>query len=415
MKKVIIKAPLLTQSGYGEQSRFALRSLRSRPDLFDIYIQPLEWGKTSWSRDFDDERKWIDETILKTVQHVQQGGTFDMSLQVTIPNEFQNLAPINIGYTAGIETTKIAHQWMEPLNAMDGIITISSHSKRGLVHTQYEAHHQNDPDNSFIVANHTPTEFVNYPVKHFEELPEIDLQIDTEFNFLCASQFGPRKNINDTIKWFVEEFRDDENVGLIVKTFMAKNCLIDRAHTKDQVQSLLHSLGERKCKVYLIHGDMTDAEMHSLYSSEHVDAFVSLAHGEGFGLTIYEAAYSGVPVIATGWSGQLDFLVDEQGKENFYNVAFDLVPVPDHVVWEGVLTKDSMWANPREHAAKKEMRQCYEDIVSGKQPFKDYDKVLHERFSAEKQYKKFVDIFNGPTQDVDDWLAELSDELIVND
>ena len=61
------------------------------------------------------------------------------------------------------------------------------------------------------------------------------------------------------------------------------------------------------------------------------------------------------------------------------------------------------------------MRQCYEDIVSGKQPFKDYDKVLHERFSAEKQYKKFVDIFNGPTQDVDDWLAELSDELIVND
>ena len=46
---------------------------------------------------------------------------------------------------------------------------------------------------------------------------------------------------------------------------------------------------------------------------------------------------------------------------------------------------------------------------------KDYHKVLHERFSAEKQYKKFVDIFNGPTQDVDDWLAELSDELIVND
>ena len=40
-KKILLKGPLLTRSGYGEQARFALRSLRSREDLFDIYMESL--------------------------------------------------------------------------------------------------------------------------------------------------------------------------------------------------------------------------------------------------------------------------------------------------------------------------------------------------------------------------------------
>ena len=43
-------------------------------------------------------------------------------------------------------------------------------------------------------------------------------------------------------------------------------------------------------------------------------------------MPIFEAAYSGLPVVATGWSGQLDFLVDENGNSMFYNVAFDYSP-----------------------------------------------------------------------------------------
>ena len=64
-RKIILKAPLLTRSGYGEQSRFALRSLRSREDLFDIYIHPLQWGQTSWTNESTEERSWIDQTIEK--------------------------------------------------------------------------------------------------------------------------------------------------------------------------------------------------------------------------------------------------------------------------------------------------------------------------------------------------------------
>ena len=87
-KNIILKGPVLTRSGYGEQSRFALRALRSRPDLYDIFIQPLPWGETSWLSDTNEERSWIDQTIEKTISYIQRGGTFDMSVQVTIPNEF---------------------------------------------------------------------------------------------------------------------------------------------------------------------------------------------------------------------------------------------------------------------------------------------------------------------------------------
>ena len=46
--KILLKGPVLSQSGYGEQARFALRALRSREDVFDIYIVPIAWGKTGW-------------------------------------------------------------------------------------------------------------------------------------------------------------------------------------------------------------------------------------------------------------------------------------------------------------------------------------------------------------------------------
>jgi len=383
-KKVLLKGPLLTRSGYGEQARFALRSLRSREDLFEVFIQPLQWGKTSWASEMDEERTWIDQTIEKTIGYIQQGGQFDLSVQVTIPNEFQRLAPINIGYTAGIETTKVAHQWIEKANEMDKVIVVSSHSKQVFENTEYQAQNTQTGE-QVTLRTQTPVEFVNYPVKTFENLPELDLRLSTSFNFLTVAQFGPRKNLLNTIRWFIEEFRN-EDVGLVIKSNIAKNCLMDRNRLQADLTNFLRQQGERQCKVFLLHGDMTDAEMHSLYQHPQINAFVSLPHGEGFGLPIFEAAYSGLPVVATGWSGQLDFLVDAEGKEQFYNVAFDLQPVQKEVVWDGVIVPDSMWAYPREGSAKEQMRGCFENNTKRE----DYAKQLHERFSEQAMYEQFV-------------------------
>ena len=204
-KSILLKGPLLTRSGYGEQARFALRALKSRQDLFDIFIQPINWGATSWMIENNEERDWIDQTIEKTIGYIQQGGKFDMSVQVTIPLEWENLATKNIGYTAGIETTQASHTWIEKGNHMHNIIVVSSHSKQTYADIHYDA--MNTQTNESIKLKLTaPVSVANYPVKNYENVEEINLPLDYDFNFLAVAQFGPRKNLHNTIKWFVEEF-----------------------------------------------------------------------------------------------------------------------------------------------------------------------------------------------------------------
>ena len=389
-KKILLKGPLLTRSGYGEQARFALRSLRAHEDKFDIFIQPLEWGKTSWVNDLNDERDWIDQTIEKSIFFIQQGGKFDYSLQVTVPNEFEKIAETNIGYTAGIETTKVAPQWLEKSNAMDRLIVVSNHSRETFQKTVYTAINESTKE-EIPYTLQTPVDVVNYPVKKYESLPEVELNLEYDFNFLCISQMGPRKNIPNLIKWFIKEFKDDE-VGLVIKTNVMKNSLVDRRSTERNIKEIIASeTKDRKCKIYLLHGDMTDEEIHSLYLHKKIKSFVSLTHGEGFGLPLFEAAYSGLPVITIGWSGQCDFLFDEKGKARFYEVSFDIQPVQKEAVWDGVIQKDSMWSFAREGSARDQMRKCYDDVSADKVSACEYVSELNERFDKNRLYDQFVE------------------------
>ena len=93
MKKVLLVAPVLSRSGYGEMGRFAMRSMISNSNV-DLYIHNINWGKTGWIWKDDEERRLIDSLLQKTVLYRQNGGTFDATVQCTIPNEWKKLTQL---------------------------------------------------------------------------------------------------------------------------------------------------------------------------------------------------------------------------------------------------------------------------------------------------------------------------------
>ena len=71
MKKLLIKGPILSRSGYGEHARFLVRSLRKyQSKLFDVYMENINWGQTGWEFEDSEERRWIDSTLQKTTMAI---------------------------------------------------------------------------------------------------------------------------------------------------------------------------------------------------------------------------------------------------------------------------------------------------------------------------------------------------------
>jgi len=403
-QKIVVRGPVLSQSGYGEQTRFALRALRSQEDILDIHIIPVGWGESGWISDESEERQWLDSCIKKAAQYIEPAKQkqvpletlFDISLQVTIPNEWERMAAVNIGYTAGIETTKVAPQWIEKANFMDRIIVVSNHSKEVFEDTVYTAQ---NPQNAAQVATlkcKTPIDVVNYCIR--KETPtDLDLDLEYDFNFLCMAQWGPRKNLTNTIEWFIEENFDRE-VGLVIKTSIKNNSIIDRNHTQEALNQILEKHSDRKCKIYLLHGDMSKEELAGLYTHPKIKAMITATHGEGFGLPLFEAACHALPVVAPGWSGQCDFLYmpdnrrknSDKKKPMFSSVEYEVKQIQKEAVWDGVIQEDSQWCFPKSASFKRRLREMVTKYSQIKKTANKLQKWILKEFTEEKQYGKFI-------------------------
>lgn len=389
-KKIVISGPILSRSGYGEMARFALRSLKRNSEL-DIFITPTNWGNTGNLFEVNSETEEINILISKTEKYLQETGgkpNFDTSIQVTIPNEWKNMAKYNIGYTAGIETNMISPAWFEPSMGMNKIIVISNHAKSGFDFTVFG----DQAGNQFKVA--TQVDVCHFPVRDYEPV-DLNIELKHDFNFLAVCQWSARKNLEQTIIGFIEEFKNEE-VGLVLKINTSNDSLLDREHTEARLFRLLSAYKDRKCSIHLLHGHMSEAEMHALFKHPKIKCAISTTRGEGFGFPLFEAAYSEMPVVATDWSGHLDFLTmkDEDGKEKkmFAKVDYELKPIEQQHVWQGVLEAGSQWAYPLASSYKSKIREVYKDYPRFKSWAKKLNKWVRQEFTEEKTFDRFLDI-----------------------
>tara|TARA_R110000796_G_scaffold63_3_gene177 strand:- start:1527 stop:3629 length:2103 start_codon:yes stop_codon:yes gene_type:complete len=417
--RIVVRGPVLSMSGYGEQSRFALRALRKHEEKFDIHIIPIPWGNTNWINNDDEERQWMDNHIRRTAKYLkaEKNPQFDMSLQITIPNEWESMAEVNVGYTAGIETSRVAPIWLEKANMMDRIVVVSNHAKEVFVNSAYDGVDR-ETGRKIELKLQTPIEVVPYPVRSFEPDESFNIDLEHDFNYLLMAQWSERKNIENTIKWFVEENIDQE-VGLVIKTNSQANCKIDREFTlKQRLKPLLKSYPDRKCKIYLLHGDMSPEELTSLYQHPKIKCLVSLTHGEGYGLPLFEAAYNGLPIIAPGWSGQCDFLYASVpgpggGKSKtrglFSEVEYTIGPVQKGALWKGVIEEGSLWCFPQEGSFKMHLRKIRNNYDKAIKTAEILQNHILKNFKQDDILDMFVDHVVGDTK------LEATEYLFVSD
>jgi glycosyltransferase involved in cell wall biosynthesis len=393
---LVFQAPVATRSGYGDHARDLLHSLY-KLDKFEIKVISTRWGQTPMdSLNYDNEfHKWvIDNMISKPEQKP------DIYVQVTVPNEFQPLGHYNIGITAAIETTHCALDWVHGCNRMDLIIVPSEHSKKSLVDTIYN---EQDKNNGQLIAQHKITKPVEILFEGFDELDfgtndvvnitELD-SIKEDFAFLFVGHWlrgdlgEDRKNVGMMIKTFAMAFKNEKvKPALILKTSSAGFSVMDRETTIKKIKQTLGS-DFKSVPIYLLHGDLTPAQMNGLYEHRKVKAMLNFTKGEGFGRPLLEFSLTGKPVIVSGWSGHLDFL-----KEGAILLEGELKPVHESAA-DQFLLKESQWFNVNISKALVSIKDVYNNYDKYKTQSSKLGRYNKQNFGLQKMTEGFDVILN---------------------
>ncbi len=388
MKSVVFRAPILSRSGYGVHARQVARWLMSRKDI-DLTVQPVRWGNTT--NYTSAESCEILNDIIKYVKQPKE--KYDVSLQLQLPNEWaHDLAHINIGMTAGVETDICNPDWLECISKMDLVIVPSNFTKDVFKRTVSSLQQPKESHKASL------NKIVVIPESYPDVTPaQIDLNLSTSFNFLLVGQFtgnvdSDRKNLLNSVKWFCEAFDGNDDVGLVLKTNKGRDTKIDRQITRKDLALYLkkHRKSEFP-KIHFLHGTMSEEELMGLYSEKSIKAFYTATRGEGFGLPLLEAASAGLPIIAPNWSGYLDFL--NLGK--FVKLDFELKQIPKSRVDNRIFINGSRWAEASEIDVKRKLKKFRDKSSTPTQWAKDLSADVKNNFSFEEISKKYDTMFEG--------------------
>ena len=242
----------------------------------------------------------------------------------------RNSGKYRIGYTM-LETDHIPKEWVEAANRMDEVWVPSSFNVDTF-------------RNSGVTR---PIHVVPLGVDPDYFNPAISSQRLTDsFTFLSVFEWGERKAPEILIKAFNDEFKRREDVVLVCKTSNSD----PGVDVASQVKNLQLKSGGGRI-IFSLNEILPTSQLGALYRM--ADCFVLASRGEGWGMPILEAMACGLPVIATNWSSQCDFM----NANNAYPLRVErLVPAEAKCPYY----KGFKWAQPCYEDLRRLMRHVYE-------------------------------------------------------
>jgi glycosyltransferase involved in cell wall biosynthesis len=356
----IVSCPIDTYSGYGARSRDFVKALvKSKPE-WDVKVLGQRWGNTRFGYLKDHNEVELNSILIPKLTIKPK-----VWFQITVPNEFQPIGEYNIGVTAGIETTVCAAPWVQGVNRMDLIITSAQHGKRVFENSVYEMQDDKIKEQfCFLFVGH----------------------------WLQGDQYEDRKNVGGMIEEFLHTFKHTSvKPALIIKTQSGSSSILDRNKVCEKINAIKASIGQHNLpNIYLVHGELTDSQVNELYNHSKVKSMISLTKGEGFGRPLLEFTTTGKPLVASGWSGQLDFL----DKELSLLVGGTLENVHQSAVVKDMLIPESKWFKYNSKEAREALKFVFKNYKKASRVSNKLATKNKKEFSLDKMTEKLGTILS---------------------
>ena len=382
MKNILISGPLLSSSGYGVHCRQVFSFLRENLNINErLHCNITNWGNSSWHLSNKYTSGLFEEIVKSHIsENVMYNKKYDQCYSIGYPDEWIFLGRKNIGITAGVETNIVPNSWLKPINRADVVIVPSNFTKSAFIKTFKNINNIN------VVPEFFYEEFLS------KENIKVDLfnKIKTKNNLLIIGQItsydreNDRKNIINSIESSARILSNVEDAGLILKLSISNNSLSDFVNLNKVLRPIIDNirteLKEKMPKIYMLHGNLKLDELKCLYT-EKTSALLCLSKGEGFGLTLLEAASCGCPIIATNYSAYTEFLGDD-----FIKVDYDLQKIPRSKI-SNIFVEDSVWAIYK----NKSLHECVIKFFNNKDKYSNIARKLklniQNNFNKESVFK----------------------------